>query len=222
MKRSKLLLATPCVALATITPVCACSQTTEAQNIVDAIFGPLDIKANEISSFETELKKLSSEELNNELVYDLFALAPLAAGSGADFVVTMKDLYKNETIGLQTNITKKSLSFDKDKRLVATFLGYVSFVFLKDYTESDRKFKTNDYIMLTFDMVDLPVGIDETTCSLIYKDNLENIETCIGFIKMRWEDGKEEHMVPIESINLSEIIGEITIPHNSKNWTKTA
>ncbi|MCQ3915061.1 MAG: hypothetical protein MJ201_04920 [Mycoplasmoidaceae bacterium] len=216
MKKIKFITLVPSVALATIIPVCACSQKNKTQDIVDAIFGPLDIKRKKIiNSFEEELKKLSPEELNNELIYDLFSLSPLTVIDAYNFITMMKDLYEKEIIGIQTKITKESLSFDKEGDLIATFLGYVSFVFLKDYTSGEKKYLVNDYCMLTFDMVNLYVRIDEPSCSLIYEDNFSG-HSAIGFMKIRMEGGAQEHMISINEIDISDKL-DIDIPTNSKN-----
>lgn len=214
MKRSNLLFAIPCLTVATVAPVISsCGDNkTEAEKIADAIFGPLDLKWKHIDSFEGELKKLSQEELNNELVYDLFALNDYFAPNAS--IKEIKDLYKDGTIELQTKITKKSLAFDKHDVLHATFLGYVSFVYTKDYDSGDIHYKANDYMMLTFDMLNLEVVIDSDSCSLIYEDSAT---ACIGIAKRRCEGGTEEHMHPIYCVDVSEQ-EDLTIPTNSKNW----
>ncbi|MCQ3907758.1 MAG: hypothetical protein MJ219_03335 [Mycoplasmoidaceae bacterium] len=65
---------------------------------------------------------------------------------------SLTDLYKNNTVEIVTNITKCSLNViekQNTKELQSTFLGYVSFVFVKDYNDS---FKKNDYVMITYDI----------------------------------------------------------------------
>lgn len=212
MKRSKLLLITPCLAVATVAPVAvSCGGQSEAEKIANAIFNPLDLQPTTLTgTFKDALKTLSKDELNNELVYDLFAFP------SSEWINDAKDLYKKGDIQIQTNITKKSLAFNNDE-LHATFLGYVSFVFTKDCEFARESFKKNDYIMITYDFLDLQVGFDgETGCSLQYLYGEEG--PCLGFTKVRNDGGQKERLYEIETVDAY----NISIPKNSKNWVKAA
>lgn len=230
MKKIKFITLVPSVALATVTPICACSQTNQAQDIVDAIFGPLDIKTPKnlpvAGSFEKSLKTLNQEELNNELFYDLFGLYRFGVppeehtAEMSSWIEEIRYLYENGAIQIKTNITRNSLAFDDKGDLCANFLGYVSFVFIKESSLDSLEYKVNDYFMLTYDLFNIKVQINEENCTLIYKSSWEGV--CIGFIKTRFNGGIEEHMAPIESMNIVPMIESSEIPHNSKNWTKTA
>lgn len=210
MKRSKLAFLAPCLAVTSFAPVVvSCAGQSQAEKIVDAIFNPLDLKSTPLTrTFKDSLKTLSQEELNNELVYDLFAIA------NEKWINDAKDLYRSGDIQIQTNITKISLAFNNDN-LYASFLGYVSFVFTKDRELAGESFKTNDYIMLTYDFLDLEVEIDsETECSLCYSyTNEEGV--CLGFAKIRNDGGQKERLHPIEQIKA---YSTTPIPKNSKNW----
>ena len=97
--------------------------------------------------------------------------------------------------------------------------GYVSFVFLQDFSD---ECKTNDYLMLTFDIKNIEVEIDDENCSFSYKSSLDAINDnepipCIGFIKMRSNGGNDENMLAISDIDTN-IDGEAyNIPKNSHN-----
>ncbi|XQP55369.1 MAG: hypothetical protein ACOQNV_01210 [Mycoplasmoidaceae bacterium] len=216
MKKSKLLFLTPCLTVATIAPVItSCGGKSEAEQIADYIFGPLSKDRVHIeSSFQDALKGLSSKERQKEQIYDLFAFgfSYFASAYGSFDINELNELYKNNTVGIKSNITQNSLNFDGDT-LKGTFLGYVSFVFQKNYSEI---WKTNDYIMFTFNFFNIDVQLNETKCSFLYKD----INTfLIGILELRNYGGTQRHTTGITQINtLTD--GSDIIPYNSNNWYK--
>ncbi|MCQ2956615.1 MAG: hypothetical protein MJ233_01855 [Mycoplasmoidaceae bacterium] len=160
MKKSKLLFLTPCVAIAIIAPIitsCEPSSGLTIERIIDDIFYPhekQDPPAGTNNIMEALQTVSSEEEMQNELIYDLFLENHLFDDEGLKF----KELYEQGKIGIKANITKCSLGF-KDvsgvKKLYATFLGYVSFVFLQKISEDAQ---ANDYVMITYDMLNLEVN----------------------------------------------------------------
>lgn len=183
MKRSKLLLPllsslsiVPC-----ITTITSCNDNIGAKNVADAIFKTKD--AQNTTNFTNSLKSLSEDDRKREIVYDLFGSFNLKGKYSLATSESIADLYKSETVGIKVNITKAELNFSTDGNdLLANFLGYVSFVFLKDH----EPYKTNDYVMLTFDIDNQKVSIDNNNCSLKYEINDKTIQqSCIGFAKVR-------------------------------------
>lgn len=155
MKKSKLLFLLPAATIvATIPSVTSCGkQGWTAEDVAHAIMDPLDLEQSNppkdtlIESIET----LSERDRQKELIYDLYSEwmnLPSEKLSNS----SLTDLYKNNTVEIVTNITKCSLNViekQNTKELQSTFLGYVSFVFVKDYNDS---FKKNDYVMITYDI----------------------------------------------------------------------
>ena len=207
--KSKLLLTIPCAAVTAIAPVCACGETpTSAEKMADAIFKPTDITSpvKLDKSFSDSLKAMTQEERNHELVYDLYKRFNQPYDGTAK---TIKELYMDNTVGINTNINPNfySLKFNDEGKLIANFLGSITFVFLKDY---DDNHKVNDYFMFTYDIKNMTVVIDEDKCFLSYVDD----GYIIGLEKIRSNGG--EHMKDIKDIT-QPITG---LPNNSKNWIK--
>lgn len=217
MKRSKLLFLVPCLTTIASVPFASSCGKKEWTNedIADAIFAPTHIQNPvKITSFIDEFKKLSLHEQQAELIYDLYGLVnePIEdVNEGKRF----EDLYKNNTVGITSNITRCSLEV-KDGKLIANFLGYINFVFLKDYSESEKK---GDYLMITYDIYNLEVT--ETNCGLMFIDPKwgpeGEPEFVIGFIKMKISVDDEEHMIPIPSVNTA-VYTTYNCPTNSHNW----
>lgn len=210
MKRNKLLLITPCLALAPAICTVSCGGQSPAQKIANAIFGPLDLTPTSLDkSFKDALKSLNQEELNNELVYDLY-MGANANNQIPELDKSIRDLYKENKVELKINITTSELKFDNDN-LKASFVGYVSFIFLQDINES---FKENDYIMITYDFKNIIPNINDDYLGYDGGDGYS-----IGFIKTRCDGGQHEHLKHIPSIN-KDSFEFSNIPHNSKNWVK--
>lgn len=206
MKINKFLFLTPSVALATFMPLVSCGGDTEAERIIHAIFDPLDAERIQIDSgeFTNKLKEdYSSDDLNKELIYDLFLEVNKLEFDG----YSMKDLVDMGDVGIQTNIRNCSLTFDGND-LKASFLGYVSFVFLKEHVS----FYVNDYIMYTYEFKNLKVLTGDSTCSLYYCDPIET--HVIGFIKWRCFGGDDEWLTYIDEVDTN----QPPFPTNSKNY----
>lgn len=213
MKRSKLLLIIPCLAVAPVAPVVvSCGGQSQAEKIADAIFNPLDLEPTPLTgTFKDALKTLSQEELNNELVYDLY-MGANAKNKIPGLDKSLRDLYKENKVELKINISKSELKFDNDK-LKASFVGYVSYIFMEDVNDA---FKKNDYIMITYDFKDIAPSFKDD-----YLGYHDAGPYSIGFIKIRCDAGQHEHLENIPFINDGEFeFGDI--PHNSKNWVKGA
>ena len=120
---------------------------SEAEKIAKAIFNPAKLDPVETDkTFINNLKSLSSDELNSELIYDLFDFA----NTDTTYVgKTISQLYEDGTVAIKTNISKCNLRFDNEK-LLADFLGYVSFVFIKQYKENLKANKLTIYLLLFF------------------------------------------------------------------------
>lgn len=209
MKKIQLLLLTPCVSLTAIATSCSCNNRNKtAEEIADAIFGPTDLDQTKLTTtFIQAIKDMSGNERKDELIYDIYKNCNLPLEFNADS--SLKDLYKNNTVEIQTNITKCSIDFENDKPY-ATYLGYVSFVFLKDY---DEHLKKDDYIMITLDFKNIELQVNEEDCYLYYET--QGGQT-LGFTKVRYDGGQHESLY-----NYSPVVGpDLGIPTNSKNWVK--
>lgn len=213
MKRSRFVILPICTCVATITPICACSNgKTEAEKIADAIFGPVhDNKQPEkkTKDFPTVLKGFSDEERKNELLYDLFGFCNEPDYYGIIGGQSFWDLYKDNVVTLQTLVTKCDFSQD----LKANFLGYITFIFNKEQDFGMVKYQKNDYVQITYNLSDLTVQ-HGTMCNLIYHDQSHEL-ACIGFIKQRYDGGKE-HMYFIKEINT--YLYSQTKVYNSQNY----
>ena len=217
MKKSKLLILSPCLAIAALAPIVSCNKASNAaEEVANAIFGPLDAKATKItkSSILEELASIDESEQSNELIYDLFCVCNKNDN--------MYDRYTNTTVSLVSNITKCQIHTANDK-VYATFLGYVSFVFTKDDTFNNRKYKANDYIMYTYDFKNIEITMNTDQSSFIYK---AEDSASLGFIKVRWEDGSKEALYDLGDKIATSDFTSYKAPESKKwpttghNWTK--
>lgn len=214
MKKINLLTLLPLTAIATIAPVCACSnEKSTAEKIADAIFDPVEHKvpAQKTKNFKSVLQGFTQEERKNELIYDLFGSCnePNSFGLTGN---SIKELYSENKVAIQSLVTKCSM----DEDLKCNFLGYVSFIFTKECEFKDLgiKYEENDYIQVTYNLSGISPRIDPD-CSLAYSDPLTDLPTCIGFIKQRYEGGKEK-MYFIKEIDTSSYTTSKVF--NSKNY----
>ena len=151
MKRSKLLVLTPCVAVATVLPICSCNQMSEAEKMAHAIFDPADQDPSKPvkppkGDFVSSLETLNNDERKNELLYSLFWFTNTKSTSLFQ-EISLKDLYRTNKVGIQTRTTTSDMQI-KDNKVLNTYVGYVSFVFNQDYNDD---YKKDDYIMITYD-----------------------------------------------------------------------
>lgn len=210
MKKSKLLFLTPCVALATITPIVSCQASkSEAEKIADAIFDPSEKQASKMpkTTIIESVASLSQEDQQKEIIYDLCSTANNQKHN-------FKQMYKDNDVALATNITKCSMKYENNK-LYATFLGYVSFVFQNEKIIEDKQFKLNDYIMYTFDFKDIEITQGENPYSLKYQ---AEADASLGFAKIRWNGGSQEALYDLTGMIDTSTYSEISWPVNSNNW----
>ncbi|XQP55979.1 MAG: hypothetical protein ACOQNY_01105 [Mycoplasmoidaceae bacterium] len=208
MKINKFLFLTPSVALATFMPLVSCGGDAEAERIIHAIFDPLDVEPFQIDGgeFTNKLKEYSSDELNKELIYDLFLEINTTKYTFDGY--HMKELVDKGDVGIKTIINNCTLAFDGDD-LKASFLGYVSFIFLKEH----ESFYVNDYIMYTYEFKNLKVIPYDLTCSLYYQD-IRYPDVALGFVKTRCFGGEDEWLRYIKMVNTN----QTEAPTNSKNY----
>lgn len=232
MKISKLLLLTPCIALTAI-PTISCDKQEgfTAKRVAKAIFDPVDIETSVIppqpvDGIITAMHYLMNEkERQNEILYDLFIFADID-GCKVDnnYLInqtdTLRTLYKNKTIGIKTNITKCKMRFvpgtDIDSVFV-DFLGYVSFIFIKDYETDFGTYKANDYLMFTYDLESFEVFQAEPAKWALKYDPALN-KKAVGFVKQRINGGGGLYSIPF--INMQILTGEQDIATNSKYWER--
>lgn len=222
MKRSKLLISS--LAGLSLIPACfaftACGNSaTEVEKVVEAIYIPTQSEIKDhpkhTNNFTETLKTFENEQDRlNELYYDLFGFFNLNGYFELKDSESFTSLYKQDIVSFKTNITHKSLGFNEDKtKLKCNFLGYCSFVFLKDH----EPYKADDYIMLTYDIDDVDVQINNANCSLQYKPNSDKYsqEACVGFIKAR--KNAKETLYYIKDVNTT-TYKDAGLPANSKNY----
>lgn len=213
MKKSKLLLLTPIAALAAAIPSAAsCSkQGWTADDVASAIMDPVNLPeaVPPKDTFIESIGTLNERDKQKELIYEMFSLFTNEVDLAVDTSnKTFAELYKDNIVEMVTNISKCSLEIIENqntKQIQSTFLGYVSFVFIKDYNDS---FKKNDYVMYTID-IDRVIPETESWGTEYSIDDYD-----IGIRKIR--SNGYEYLDHIEVVWTS---GE-NFPPNSHNWKK--
>lgn len=142
MKKSKLLFLVPSVAIATSIPfISSCSKHgLLIEDIEDAIFHPIQTEQKVSGTYVEQLKSVGKNDLQKELIYRLFAAKePWADG--------IKEWYEAGEVNMLSNIQTCDIKFNENK-VVASFVGYINFVFIKD---SQRyEYKKGDIVQVTF------------------------------------------------------------------------
>jgi len=231
MKRSKLLI--PIIASASIAPIAmitSCNTKSDAELIAEAIYTPVGLNQTIIPAGETyldQLKKFTVMEKKACLIYDLFGFFNLKGYRNLPSDKSFTSLYKEEKVSIATNITKCEYTITGNIVKVSV-LGYVSFIFneeIKASGETINRYCVDDYVMITYDILNRDVVIDEDHCCLVYepKDKSEASTECCGMIKERC-GGKEavSKLYYIKDINPFRDYYSVdnSLPSNFKNLSK--
>jgi len=228
MKRSKLLI--PIIASASIAPIAmitSCNGKSDAELIAEAIYTPVGLNETKIQAGETyldQLKKFTVMEKKACLVYDLFGFFNLKGYRGLPEDESFTSLYKKEKVSIATNITKCEYTITDDNKIKVSVLGYVSFIFNQNLEVGKSVlYWADDYVMITYDILNREVELDETNCCLKYKPSQAGQQECVGMIKERC-GGKEAvsklyYIETVDPYNDYHLKDE-TLPNNFKNLSK--
>lgn len=211
MKISKLfLLPTTAVAIAAPMFFSCGKEGWTVEDLEDALFHPLEDEDPNTALAEG-IKKMVEEKdnigLQKEVIYALYANCIFKPVDYYKTWPTIYDLYGENYLSVGANIHKCSLEIE-DSGYSITFLGYINFVFVKDYQEGVM-FKKGDFIQITYSIDKYHFTISNKALGAEAHE-----EFCFGFIQTsEWPSIKY-----IDSV--SGYVSESLAP-NWHNWTKS-
>lgn len=217
MKRSKLFLL-PSTVVACATPILfSCGpKNLDIEDLENALFHPTEEQDNTKTLAEGIAKMVDDKDeigIQKEIIYALYAnyiFKPLDQDlpDGEGHWPTIDELYNDNFLNMSANIRRCSLEI-VDSGYNISFLGYINFVFIKDF-EGTESFKKGDFIQITYSIDNYHFTISNNALSGRVSEKF-----CFGFIQTnKWPI--------IKCINeFSGIISGSNKPHNWHNWTKT-
>lgn len=230
MKRSRLLI--PTIPLVMAMPLISCggSGPSPAERVAEAIYKPTEIEGSVTPkpTFKDELAEMSQEDIENEVLYDLFGFFNLNNWMDLQDDKSFISLYRkdNPAVALQASLPRFEIENklkDEEHALIVTVYGFVTMAFLTDYVveegdETKTIYEKGDFVQITYSMWNTEVTIDNSNCSLTYSPKNKNPDACIGIIQqMKVGEG---NIYYIKSLNTyTEYKAKQTnLPSNSKNF----
>lgn len=211
MKRSKLFLL-PTAMVACTTPILfSCgTKNLDIEGLEDALFHPTeepDDSKTLAQGIDEMIQNKDEIGLQKEIIYALYANCIFKTLFEKESWPTIDSLYNNNYLVVSANIRKCSLEME-DSGYKISFLGYINFVFFKDYEENET-FKKGDFIQITYSINNYHCEITDNVLG-----GMTVKEYCFGFIQtnkwpaIKYIDSFSGH---VEGTNK---------PDNWHNWTK--
>lgn len=216
MKRGKLLLAIPAIVPIACVASCGNNNVMIYEDVEEAIFGPHDGKPEtphpDCATFYDCLDKASDKERRYELLYAIYAPLFYLKSDIPPFDTTpIYDLWKDQTLLFSANISKCSLDVKEDK-VTANYVGYINFIFQKDWND----FKINDFMQFTLLLDNEPVTPKSNNWYLHF-NNMPGTGVCWGFAQIH--QGDTSKLFYLEWIgNESDFASDY--PLNYHNWVQ--